>query len=772
MAQTILHARVARVVLMLCGLCTATTPHVGAQTFQPVKAIDVRRCESTLGITRCQSIEQERIDRNFAIAKLDVAMFGAIWGSAAHCTRSTTTQKECQESVSITTDPLLNRIVWGVADKFTISWGKFGSEVSNLNNPRGVDISQRVGDWHTVFIADAGNHRVVVVRVNHVTRAILWVGAIDGSESGLRFREPYDVAWDHAMTWSPDDDRLFILDSGNGRVVVYRLHDMFGVFSASYVDQFGSNGTGPSQLQFPQGLDVRTWGRGVGSEWAGSDIYISDSKNHRIVRWKYESMLNAPSTSKAPIAFAADPSLTSEYVGISIDGNGDVLVADRGRNSLAKFSETLVLLKTMTSSGDWSTGDYRRPTDVGVVQSVEPWFNDGTAWTRHLPYAWVTEAWTDVTGIQLTRLGAESHEATVSIPQPSGGKDAALSWTLTGATQYQVVVRNAAGVVVKTFPIAGGAPGRRHLYWNGKNDAGAVVGYGSYSFGITTWPPYSYEDPVPTSTISIPFQFSAPTTSLVASIDGPLSINSGTQYTWSAVVSGGSGGYTYIWYRQMQDGNSLEEWAGNSSTYTGSDASCYGFSLRLVAGSDGQTASDTTYVGIASSNPLGPTCLMIRAHEPVAAPSRAFLRQSLAPRQANSLGLMRLETAPDSTSPGLSARDRVRREGVRVLEWGLPRSSEAGATLRRGGQSTSIASSRPSVLADDAPEGRRPVRLLIYSLDGRPIRSAIQDAFEPGYYRYTWDGRSDDGRAMPPGVYIAVLSVGGREFRSKLVLTR
>ncbi len=64
------------------------------------------------------------------------------------------------------------------------------------------------------------------------------------------------------------------------------------------------------------------------------------------------------------------------------------------------------------------------------------------------------------------------------------------------------------------------------------------------------------------------------------------------------------------------------------------------------------------------------------------------------------------------------------------------------------------------------------VRLRIHDLDGRLVRRVIEEPLEPGYYLYTWNGRNEDGDALSPGAYLAVMAAGDYSGLTKLVLTR
>lgn len=45
------------------------------------------------------------------------------------------------------------------------------------------------------------------------------------------------------------------------------------------------------------------------------------------------------------------------------------------------------------------------------------------------------------------------------------------------------------------------------------------------------------------------------------------------------------------------------------------------------------------------------------------------------------------------------------------------------------------------------------VQVTIYNIQGQQVRALVQDRQEAGYYRVTWDGRDDAGRAVSSGIY-------------------
>ena len=64
------------------------------------------------------------------------------------------------------------------------------------------------------------------------------------------------------------------------------------------------------------------------------------------------------------------------------------------------------------------------------------------------------------------------------------------------------------------------------------------------------------------------------------------------------------------------------------------------------------------------------------------------------------------------------------------------------------------------------------VRLSVYDLSGRMVRTLVYGEQPPGRYDLIWDGRDDQGRRMPPGIYPYRLEVAGKTVVRKMVLLR
>jgi len=83
----------------------------------------------------------------------------------------------------------------------------------------------------------------------------------------------------------------------------------------------------------------------------------------------------------------------------------------------------------------------------------------------------------------------------------------------------------------------------------------------------------------------------------------------------------------------------------------------------------------------------------------------------------------------------------------------------------------------PAAVIPFAINGSGTVRLDIYNVKGQLVRKLVNRRLEPGMYRIAWDGREDNGRDAPSGVYFYRLRFSGagrRNFSAvkKLVLVR
>ena len=64
------------------------------------------------------------------------------------------------------------------------------------------------------------------------------------------------------------------------------------------------------------------------------------------------------------------------------------------------------------------------------------------------------------------------------------------------------------------------------------------------------------------------------------------------------------------------------------------------------------------------------------------------------------------------------------------------------------------------------------VKLTIYDIKGRYIRTLFQGEQVAGHYHFTWDSRDETGRSVPNGVYIYQLVTESQTFARKMILIK
>jgi hypothetical protein len=64
------------------------------------------------------------------------------------------------------------------------------------------------------------------------------------------------------------------------------------------------------------------------------------------------------------------------------------------------------------------------------------------------------------------------------------------------------------------------------------------------------------------------------------------------------------------------------------------------------------------------------------------------------------------------------------------------------------------------------------VELAIYSVDGRRVRSLVDDVRAPGQYSLLWDGRDADGHTVAAGLYYVRFVAGQNRFTHPVVYLR
>ncbi|WP_456442622.1 FlgD immunoglobulin-like domain containing protein, partial [Caldithrix abyssi] len=76
-----------------------------------------------------------------------------------------------------------------------------------------------------------------------------------------------------------------------------------------------------------------------------------------------------------------------------------------------------------------------------------------------------------------------------------------------------------------------------------------------------------------------------------------------------------------------------------------------------------------------------------------------------------------------------------------------------------------------TMLAFEIPKAGQ-VRLVIYDLNGRLVKTVFDGRVAQGRHQIQWDGTNFNGNALPSGVYFARLIFDGKTRTQKLVLLK
>lgn len=68
--------------------------------------------------------------------------------------------------------------------------------------------------------------------------------------------------------------------------------------------------------------------------------------------------------------------------------------------------------------------------------------------------------------------------------------------------------------------------------------------------------------------------------------------------------------------------------------------------------------------------------------------------------------------------------------------------------------------------------GRIPVMLVVYNVEGKRVRTLVDEEQGPGVYRVQWDGRNEKGESASSGVYFSVLKAGSEVVKKKMLLLK
>lgn len=166
--------------------------------------------------------------------------------------------------VSVWTRPSATRIDWSPQSRFGSGPGSANNQ---FDDPSGVAVSP---DGLTAWVSDSDNRRVSVW--SRPNRTSLWNPVTTFGSNGSA---PDQFAQLRGVTVSADTLTAWVSDVNNGRIAIWSRPNP-GSTTWTPVSMFGTQGSGPSNLHFPQGIAI---------SGDGLTVVSADSFNNRIAVW-------------------------------------------------------------------------------------------------------------------------------------------------------------------------------------------------------------------------------------------------------------------------------------------------------------------------------------------------------------------------------------------------------------------------------------------------------------------------------------------------------
>lgn len=213
--------------------------------------------------------------------------------------------------------------------------------LAQLYKPRDVQVDAS----GNVFIADRDNHRIrkIDIATNNIS-TIAGTGTAGVSVSlatSAQLNQPGGISVDN-------DGNIYIADSHNHRIrkILASTGEIVTVAGDGTANFGGDGGLAiAAQLNTPGGVAVD----------ANGNLYIADKENHRIRKVDAITQVISTVAGTGTAGFSGDGLATSadlnSPIGVALDGNNDVYIADRNNHRIRKLEIATGMLSTVAGTG-------------------------------------------------------------------------------------------------------------------------------------------------------------------------------------------------------------------------------------------------------------------------------------------------------------------------------------------------------------------------------------------------------------------------------------
>lgn len=399
--------------------------------------------------------------------------------------------------------------LWGF-DRLTQKVTRDSLQKNLFGQTAGICHVQYINNLRIVGVCDPRWNRVITFGYDAIADTLTYIW---GTAPGSLF-EPWDIDGDNV-------DKIYVADAGNNRVATFQIYEA-QTQKPGLIDLQSYYGIGI--LSYPQGVDVQ-----------GSKLYVSDTRNHRIVVFDVSSH-------QVITTFGSYGSGDGQFnypIGIAVKDTF-IYIADTDNKRIVLLKElpngTLQWIRNLSLPGVWTRlwsldvdshgkvyaidyGYHRIIKIAGDIQQVINYFGSYGVWGEHffepsgismrpdLGKVLITECWSDTSGISNWRLTVKVYEASCSsapfYPLAEGA-----------TTPIKFKVDDTAHVYItisgKPQPRVGGeyrfirhdtlwnlSPGVEHTFnWDGRADDGRICPPDSYSisfYPVDAFPGGTYE---------------------------------------------------------------------------------------------------------------------------------------------------------------------------------------------------------------------------------------------------------------------------------------
>ncbi len=310
-----------------------------------------------------------------------------------------------------------------------------------------------------IYVLDQGNQRVVKFRYDITLDSLIWVSSF--GPDVLEMPTALDYA-DYRTTQYSDDD-IYVVDGIRSKIFRFSID---GVLETS----FGTWGSTFGCIGYPTGIAVSR------ADSFPNRFYVTDSRNHRVVGY------HSSTSGRIMAEYRYDFPLTEPTFikSVDTDDNGDVYVLDSYKHRITALVPRLNSILLVYGSRGSAPGQFEYPEDIFIDKGELQ----------------VCERWGAATGIQSLAIQyGQPKQAAAEIPRrfylyqnyPNPfNSTTIIKFDIPQTGAVQVAIYNILGQKVTTLVDNVLPPGTHTVTWDGRNSAGSRVSSGVYFYQVNT----------------------------------------------------------------------------------------------------------------------------------------------------------------------------------------------------------------------------------------------------------------------------------------------